>query len=1046
MNRIVSWFTGNHVAANLLMAFIMLGGIITGIFIKVEVFPEITLDTISITVEYEGATPEEVEEGVIRPIEEAISGLAGIKRIDSLAREGFGSITVEVMKGWNIKKLLDEIKSEVDRLTTLPDEAERPIVKEDTRRSHVISLAIYGDVPEFTLKNLAQRIKDDITNLPDVTLAEIWGTRDSEIHIEISEETLRKYNLTLNKVAQIIRATSFDLPAGRVKTNAGEILLRTKGRRYYARDFADISIITRPDGSRVTLGDIATLRDGFQDVDVSSKFMGKPCVIINVYRVADQNALKVADRVKRYIEEIKNTLPEGVSIDIYRDRSEILKSRLNLLLKNMAYGLILVSLLLAVFLNRRLAFWVTLGIPISFLGGLFMLPKFDVSINMVSLFAFIAVLGIVVDDAIVIGENIFRKHEEGISVNRSVVDGTVEVGRPVIFAVLTTVAAFYPLLFGSGTMGKIMRNIPVVVNLVLLVSLIEAILILPAHIHGSLNRLKSKKDIIRAEPPFIGRLFKRFISGPYRKVLAFCIRWRYGVVSLSIALLLITFGIWKGGWIKFTFFPKIEGDTLIANLTMPPGTPLERTKEVVRQLEESAKRALSKADIERPPGSPPLLKYYASVIGFQGGRGPHAGPLEIGGYLAQVYVRLLEGEERDISAVKLAGLWRREVGVIPDAEALTFQSALFSVGNPIEVHLSMHDYHMLKQVAEELKGILAQIPGVFDIEDSFLPGKREIQLRLKPEARTLGLTLNDLAREVRHAFYGAEAVRFQRDEDEVRVMVRYPEGERKSIASMEDMRIRTPSGYEVPFSQVAEIRLKQGYTTIQRAQRMRVIKVMADVDETVANAKEIREELKARILPELTTKYQGLRYSIEGEGKEEAESMKDVYQGFIIALFAIYTLLAIPFRSYFQPFIVMSAIPFGFMGAIAGHLIMGKHLSIVSLFGMVGLAGVAVNDSLVLIDACNSMVREGIKPIDAIKRAGERRFRAIILTSLTTFAGLSPMLLERSIQAQFLIPMAISLGFGVLFTTLVTLILVPCLFMVFEDIKGILKGKSSHNK
>jgi len=463
VSKIVAWFTGNHVAANLLMVFIMIGGFVTGLFIKVEVFPEISLDTISITVEYEGASPEEVEEGVVAPIEEAISGLAGIKRIDSISREGFGAVTVEVMKGWNVKKLLDEIQSEVDRISTLPDEAEKPVVKEITRRTHVISLALYGDVPESTLKHLALRIKDDITNLPGITLAEISGIRDSEIHIEISEETLRKYGLTLGEVAQIVRRASFDLPAGSIKTRAGEILLRAKGRRYYARDYKDIAIITRPDGSKVTLGDIATLRDGFQDVDIISRFQGKPSMIIRVYRVADQNALKVAASVKRYINNIRQTLPEGVYIDIYRDRTEILKSRLKLLLKNMALGLILVSILLGIFLHRRLAFWVTLGIPISFLGALFMLPRFDVSINMVSLFAFIAVLGIVVDDAIVIGENIFRKYEEGLPPTEAVVEGTTEVGRPVIFAVLTTVAAFYPLLFGSGMIGKFMRNIPLVV-------------------------------------------------------------------------------------------------------------------------------------------------------------------------------------------------------------------------------------------------------------------------------------------------------------------------------------------------------------------------------------------------------------------------------------------------------------------------------------------------------------------------------------------------------------------------------------------------------
>jgi multidrug efflux pump subunit AcrB len=1034
MRNIVTWFAGNHVAANLLMFFLLLGGLVAGLSSKVEVFPETELDIITIGTEYPGASPEEVEQAILRRVEESIAGLAGIKRIDSEAREGYGTVSVEVMRDWDIKKLLEEIKAEVDRITTLPDEAEKPEIREITRRSNVINVAVYGDADETTIKHLAEKIKDDLTNLPGITLAELFGVREPEVSIEVSEETLRRYGLTLGQVAEAVRKGSLDLPAGRIKTAGEEILIRTKGRRYYAEDYRDLAVITRPDGSKITLGQIADLKNTFEDVDLKARFMGKPAGMIHVYRVADQNALEVAGAVKAYIEEIRPSLPAGIEVSYYSDRSRILKSRMELLLKNMALGLILVGILLTLFMNRRLAFWVTLGIPISFAACLAVLHRFDVSINMVSLFAFIMVLGIVVDDAIIIGENIFRKQEEGYRPLKAAVEGAVEVGRPVVFSVLTTIVAFWPLVTAGGTMGKIMRSIPIVVILVLVGSLIESLFILPAHLERSASR---------SAPPEkrIARWLKMLINGPYRQLVDFCVRWRYATLSVGLVALMLSVGVWRAGWIKFTFFPKVEGDTMRCYVTMPVGTPVERTEAVIARIEQAAMAGLEEAERGRSDGSPALLEYSLVLIGTHSGRGGTSGS---GSHLGQVWIQLLESEQRELSTSGLTGEWRRKVGLVPDAESVVFRSEIHGAGNPIEIHLSLEDREQLVDVAEELKSELRRYAGVFDISDSFLPGKKEMQLKLKPAARSLGLTLDDLARQVRHAFYGAEALRLQRGKDEIKVMVRYPESQRGSMGYLEDMRIRTPEGQEVPFRQVAQVALERGYATVERAQRLRVIKVTADVDETVANANETRSALATHFLPRLKSRYPDLRYTIEGEGKDQEESLADVKKGLIIALFGIYALLAVPFRSFTQPFIVMAAIPFGIVGAVAGHLIMGFNISLLSLFGMVGLAGVVVNDSLVLIYAANRMRETGEAAYPAVIKAGCLRFRAILLTSITTFAGLTPMLLERSVQAQFLIPMAISLGFGVLFGTFVTLLLIPCGYVILEDILklfGVQRGR-----
>ena len=1036
MKGAIKWFTENHVAANLLMLLMLVGGIATALMIKLEVFPETSSDRISISTVYPGASPSEVEEGVVRRIEEKIAGLSGIDRITSYAREGYGVVTVEAITDWDISQLLDDIKAEVDRITTFPDEAEKPVVREIIMRRQVIQTVVYGDVSESTLKTIAERVKDELTALDSITQADISGARDREIHIEISEATLRQYGLTLGRVATIVSSNSFDLPAGSVKTSSGEILIRTKGKRYYAADYADIAVISRSNGSNVTLGQIAQLKDGFADVDYFARFQGKPAIMIQIYRVADQSALDVATAVKDYMKKAGPTLPHGVYLGSIGDQSIILKARLELLIKNMLMGLLLVVIILGFFMDVRLSFWVTLGIPISFAGGLILLPQFDVSINMISLFAFIMILGIVVDDAIIVGENIYRVHEEKSFTYSAAVEGAIEVGRPVVFSILTTMAAFFPLLMAGGFMGKVARNIPIVVILVLLASLIESLFILPAH----LARSKALKPAGSAKPKkekASSRWLKRLVAGPYARLVDFCVRWRYATVAFGLALMFLTLGVWQAGWLKFTFMPKIEGDTLECQITMPTGTPAEKTYEVVQYYENAIRNLLTEMDEQRPKGAPSLFEHSVAVVGAHLGQNTSG---DSGSHLAQIWVQVLEAEKRNISSGELINLWRNKAGVLPNLESINFAAQLRGAGNAIEVHLSMEDQDQLLAAADVLKERLKKYDGVFDITDSFLPGKQEMQLKLKPAASTLGLTLNDLARQVRHAFYGAEALRLQRDKDEVKVLVLYPESERRSLANAEDMRIRTPAGIEVPFSEVAEIEMKQGYTIIQRSERKRVIKVIADVNEKVSNADRIRYILTHFTLPDLKKQFPRLTYTMEGEGREQAEGLADIAKGYIFAILAIYALLAIPFKSFSQPIVVMMAIPFGIIGALGGHLLMGYNLSFMSLMGIVGLSGVVVNDSLILVHRSNKFRETGLSAHQAVVEAGQMRFRAIILTSLTTFGGLIPILLEKSFQAKFMIPMAISLGFGVLFATGITLLIIPCLYVILDDLHAVTRA------
>ena len=1038
---ILGWFASNHVAANLLMLLIVVSGLFAIFSAKLEVFPELSLDMISIMVPYRGASPADVEEGVCVRIEEAIAAVDGIKRMTSSAAEGAGLTLIEVEEYADTTEVLDDIKAEVDTIITFPKETEKPIISELKSRRGVITVVVHGDVSEKTLRKLADQIRDDLTAKENISQVKIAGVRPYEISIEVSEESLRRYNLSFDQVSRAVSNSSLDVPAGSVKTSGGEILVRTKGQRYYGPEFEEIIVLTRNDGTDVRLADIATVRDEFEDLDLYTKFDGKRAAYVQVSRIGEQDALDIAGTVKEYVSQKKQYLPKGVGLALWEDETLILKARMNLLKRNGYIGLALVFLCLTLFLNLRLAFWTTMGIPISFLGAFYLIPFFGVSINMMSLFAFIMTLGLVVDDAIVVGENIFACRQQGMDRTEAAIKGVKEMAMPVILAVLTTIFAFVPLAYTTGVMGKILRVLPIVVVSVLSVSLVEALLILPAHLS---SKRTAKKNVVVRFTDRINSVTHRalnwFVYGPFARSVERAVKWRYLTLAVSIAIFLATVGFIAGGYIKFVFFDAMEVDNMVATLRMPQGTPVEQTKQIIERIEKAAVQVIDEFDSRRP-GKPSLIKHMAVTVGAHP-RSAHHGPVqvEIGAraksHLGEINIELLGAEERDVSSVALKSRWRELVGEIPGVSSLTFAAEFMSTGNPVDVELSHKDFDALLAASERLKGILRDYTGVSDIADNFEPGKAELKLKLKDTGRTLGLTLWDLARQVRQGFYGDEAQRIQRGRDDIRVMVRYPQDERKSLADVENMRIRLLDGTEIPFKTLAEVEYGRGYSTIKRVDRRRVVSVSADVDEAVANAGEINRDLQLKVLPGLMRQYAGLQYRFAGEQRERNESLSSLKTNFVIAMLAVYALLAVQFRSYSQPAIVMSAIPFGLVGATIGHLVMGFNLSILSLFGIVALSGVVVNDSLIMIDLINRERKSGTELSQVLRNCATRRFRPIMLTTLTTFCGLLPIIAEKSLQARFLVPMAISLAFGVMFATCITLLLVPSLYMILEDIKN----------
>ncbi|MBW8015205.1 MAG: efflux RND transporter permease subunit [Planctomycetes bacterium] len=1034
------------------MLMILAGGILSIFKIKVEIFPDMTLDMVTVSVPYLGASPAEVEEGVCIRVEEAIAGIDGIKRLNSTASEGVGLVVAEVEEFADSKKVLDDIKAGVSRIITFPKETEKPIISEVITRNLVVSLVVYGDASERTLKNLAQRIRDDLTAMDNISQVDISGARRFEISIEVPEKNLRRHNLTFTQVASAVRESSLDLPGGSVKTPGGQILIRTKGQKYTGVEFEDIVVLARNDGTKLYLKDIATIIDGFEDSDIASRFDNKPSVMLQVYRVGDQGVLDIASTLKKYIAEQEKNLPSGISIGTWFDRSDMLHARMGLLTRNARIGLILVFLCLALFLDLRLAFWTTMGIPISFMGAFWIMPSLDASVNMISLFAFILSLGIVVDDAIVVGENIFAYRQKGMNPVEAAVRGVREMTAPVVMAVLTTVIAFTPLLYLAGIMGKFIRVIPIVVISVLMFSLVESLLILPAHLSGGgkIRRKKSELGPIGRFQLLIRNGLDKFIYGRFSRFVEKAVAWRYVTVAIAIFVLMCAVGYVKSGRMKFVMLPKIDADNVWASLRMPQGTSVDQTAEVVKRIEAAAEQVRAEIDKGKVPDAPSVFKHVATDIGSQPfTRGDDGGPHGSGGgatsaHLAEVNIELLSGEDRNVRSLEIANRWREAVGSIPGISSLTFTSSLFTAGDAINIEMSHSDFDMLLKAADGLKLALTGYNGVSDIDDSFEPGKLELKLTLTEDGRTLGLTLEDLARQARQGFYGEEIQRPQRGRDDIRVMVRYPLDERKSVADIENVMIRLRDGTEIPFGEVATVKQGRGYASIKRSNRRRVVSVTADVDSDVANPTEINKSLFAEVLPKLMGVYPGLTYKVEGEQREQKETKVSLLSSVFIALLAIYALLAVQFKSYIQPTIIMSAIPFGLVGAIIGHIVMGFDLSMLSIFGIVALTGVVVNDSLIMIDLINREREEGIELHQVIRDSATRRFRPILLTTLTTFFGLAPMLLEKSLQARFLIPMAVSLAFGIVFATVITLILVPSLYMVIEDVKALpdrIRGK-----
>lgn len=1008
---IVAWMPRNRITPNLMMIIFLVGGFGVASSIKQEVFPEFDLDMVTVRVAYPGSSPEEIEQGIILAIEERIRSLEGVKEITAVANEGSGMVMAELEEGADDQRIYQDIKQEIDRIITFPLDAEEPEVSLVIRRREVLDLKIYGDAGEWVMREIAEQVRDRLLQDPRITQVDLDGVRRYEVAIEVDQDTLRMYNLTLDQIADRVRQTSVEVPGGTLETEGGDILLRVSERRYWADEFATIPLITTSDGSVLRLGDVAQIKDTFEEEDQYASYNGKRAIGMEVYRVGDQTPIGVSAAVRDAMSEIEKDLPPGVDWVINYDRSDYYRQRLELLLKNAAVGLCLVVLLLGLFLEIRLAFWVTMGIPISFLGCFLFLPAMDVTINMISMFAFIVSLGIVVDDAIVVGENIHEYRAQGMSAMRAAILGARDVTLPVTFSILTNIVAFLPLCFVPGVMGKIWRVIPLVVITVFAISWVESLLILPCHLaHGGRAKRRGVFGVLQFG---FSRALGWFVKNVYARLLDLCIRFRLITVAAGVAALIIILGWVNSGRIGLILMPRVESDQSVVTATLPYGSPLTRTTEIRDRLVRAAE------EVVRNNGGDKLSLGIYDVIEEN----------EV-----EVRVYLTDPKVRPITTAVLTQLWRQHTGAVPGLQSIRFESDRGGPGGgaALTIELSHRDINVLDKASEALAERLADFANVKDIDDGYTPGKRQFDFSLTEQGHALGLTQQMLARQLRNAFYGAQAVRQQRGRNEVKIKVRFPRQQRVRLYDLENLLIRTPAGADVPASQIATIKPGRAYTVINRRHGKRTVTVTADV-EPISQTSQVMKTLETEVLPDLADDFPGLSYAWEGRQQDMQESTSSLFKGLLLALFVIYALLAIPFGSYYQPLVVMIAIPFGIVGAVLGHIIMGYALSLMSLMGIVALSGVVVNDSLLLIDYANGLMKGGATPFEAIHQAGVRRFRPILLTTLTTFGGLAPMIFETSRQARFMIPMAISLGFGILFATTITLVIVPCLFLMAEN-------------
>ncbi|MEE9367917.1 MAG: efflux RND transporter permease subunit [Pontiella sp.] len=1030
----IAWMAKNTVAANILMAVLLGGGIYMATRVKQEFLPQAEMDFVNISVPYPGASPDEVEQGILLSIEEAVRGIDGVKKVYSDANEGNGTVSVDVLEGYDVNKVTDDVRNQVDRIRTFPLDAEEPIIRAAIYKRSVMDVIISANVSEGVLRNLTEQTRDTLLASKGVTQVDLSNVRSHEISIEIPQTKLRELNLSLQDVSDIIARSSVELPGGGMKTTGGEILVRVKDRRELGREFANIPIVTSPDGTQLLLEDLAEIKDRFDESDKFTYFSGKPAMTLTVYRVGKETPLTVEKAVLDVLEELNATMPDGVDFTIWNNRADSFRGRMGLLMKNGALGLVLVFVLLGLFLELRLAFWVMLGIPISFLGTFLFMGPMDVSLNMITMFAFLIALGIVVDDAIVVGENIYHYHQDGMPFLEAAIKGTRQIAIPVTFSILTNIVAFMPLYFVPGVMGKFFRNIPLIVCTTFLISLIEALYILPAHLAHQKD--KEKPGVLHRWQQKFSKKFSHFVRHIYGPFLNKILHYRYITLSIGLMILIVTLGYVKSGRMGFELFPSVESDIAQCSFQLPYGSPVEKTQAIHDHVIAIGSKVI--AEVEEEYGKP-LIKGVISTIGI-GGRGGPAG-----GHAARISYELLDADSRPISTQEFADLWRKKTGTISGLKNIRFRADSGGPGggsDALTVDLSHHSMDVLEQASKELAEAMRSYPMVQDIDDGFTPGKPQIDFSINAEGRSLGLTSSEIARQVRNSYYGSESIRQQRGRNEIKVKVRLPEAERDTEYSLEEMIVRTPAGTEVPLREVVNVERGRAYTTISRRDGRRVVTVSADVNPR-DQVPQMLTVLTDDILPELMQRHAGLTYSFEGRQADQRESVSGLITGLFTALILIYVLLAIPFKSYWQPMIIMVSIPFGVVGAVVGHLLLGYTLSLMSLFGVVALSGVVVNDSLVFIDFANKRRSAGATMHDAVVAAGIQRFRPIILTTLTTFFGLMPMILETSRQAKFLIPMAISLGFGILFATGITLLLIPSLIMILEDLGDLFRGKRS---
>jgi multidrug efflux pump subunit AcrB len=1019
---LIAWFARNSVAANLMMVLIMIAGLISFLTLDKRTNPDVSIPVINISVPYPGAAPEEVEQAVVLRIEEAVEGVDGIYRINSTAQEGLARVNLQVFTNYDINEVLDEVKSRVDSISAFPEQIEKPRVAKQEFNEHVVFVTLYGAMDDRALKEITNQVRDELAALPQMSRMQILGERDYEIAIEVSEATLREYGLTLSEVATAVRVASIDLPGGSIKTEAGNIQLRATGQVYTGRDYGQLVLRSYPDGTRLLLQDIATINDGFVETEGFSRSNGKRSLNIRIMATQDQDVFEIDAAVKTYVAEKLKELPEGVSMDIWGNNAFYLQSNLDMMLSNLSMGAVLVFLVLALFLRMKIAMWVMLGIPISFLGALWLMPinPYPVNINMISIFGFILVLGIVVDDAIIIAESAYTEITEKGHSLRNVVTGVHRVSLPATFGVLTTIAVFLPMLFVGGNAAPFFESVGVVVVLCLAFSLIESKLILPAHLaHMRFDKnaeQHKKPDLIARTQQKVSNGLQYFVGQYYQPLLAKCLVNRYTTIAAFITMLIIAVGLVSSSLVKFEFFPNVPSDFIQVNLLMNGGaTPAERNN-ALEKLEDGILNLYDRDDSKNPIKQV-LVYTESSTQGF-------------------VVAELTKREDRDVTATEIEQAWRDKVGEIVNAQELRYYSTTNAGGDAgVNLLITGAKHEQLEQASEELKTYLNQIAGVYDVRSSYSRGDREIQMELKDDAKNLGISLTDLGRQVRQSFYGEEAQRIQRGRDEVKVMVRYPLEERRSIGNLENMRVRTPQGDEVPFSEVAEVKMGSTFSAIRRYNRERIVSLSADVDTSIIASSEVIKDVYDNLVPELKQRYPDVNFTLGGASLEVSRLLQRIAICFAAAMLLVYGLLAIPLKSYAQPIIIMSVIPFGFVGALIGHILFGKAVSMMSIFGLIALSGVVVNDSLIMVDFINRAKREGMALHDAVVQAGTQRFRAILLTTLTTFFGLLPIMFETSLTAQMVIPMALSLAFGILFATILTLFFIPSLYLLLEDLK-----------